>query len=543
MFGNKDKKEAKKRIKILEDKIEEADRNIKLSEMELREIDEEINTSRPHDKLIRKLVDGNSYTVVCPYCLNKYHVEDLQFLAQTVADGDGVFDNCFPPEEDAQYDQFWNNLGVNVDVIRPHILNMDPEQGEIKEIVFKLDDIQRRTVEYSLDAREKMKDFQVISVIDKYGHSSHTRICPFCHSELPNDIGFVPNYIISLMGNSYCGKTVYINRIILSLCQAVFMDGNYIGTVSNDGDVEFGERIENKAKKVFDAVDGAMPEPNDLKYIRPVIIRLTNVRTHERIYITLFDFPGEDIWTSDRDIYSFQELAQRNRENASGWIVMFDSGTLTSVSGHVPERYRQIDAMTGDVQVADPSTILNFISNRYSAGHPFDKPVAYVLSKSDLIFQTRTQLEGSLLKADPQFLRKPEEHKKVDLEDLYICDREIREFLADSQVCQTGDVFSNSDCAWFAVSSTSVPVENGQLPQDASIKGLRDTCPIEWILYRCGQIEGDLHDNIEAERWVRSFQAAEVLFRKKQAELQRELNRVSGMHSEIDRLREKFNIQ
>ena len=468
-----------------------------------------INIRRPADQPPLKKDANGLYKIICPYCLEEFEVIDLAYRA-TVIEQENMEDT-FANEFDQAFDNYWTKVGaIGQDSNRPHILNVDPDAGEISTVRLL---INKQQVEepYTAETREKMKKHQVVYMKDRYGHVAKTRICPHCHTELPADMGFCPNYIFSLVGNSGCGKTVYLLRLIASLCNGNFMGGDWHGTVIND-DATLDYRITTLAKEIFKP-GKPMSEATDVGYIRPVILRLTNRKTSDMIYLTLFDFPGEGIWRTDNTF--FQDLAEKNFMNSNGWIFMFDPGTLPFINNKLDENTRQIDLENANLeQKADPNTILEQVRENYGFGMNFTKPIAFVLSKSDMIRECLPQLVGLRITENPRFLINPELHNKVDMKDLYNCDQELRTLLGQTNVISTGDIFCDKDCSWFAISSTNVSVVNDRIEEGNVPSGLRDTTPLEWLLYRCGQIEGEFNENDGDEELNKKVIAWAVEFQK-----------------------------
>jgi hypothetical protein len=478
----------------------------------------DLNLRNPNDLPPLERDSKGHYKIVCPYCLSKYEVKDLLFHAAAVPNGMGEYTSSFEPEEDEEHVRHWKDMGTGCEAIRPHILDMDPAAGEIASIQFlSPNGIDRQDVPYDANARANMAQFQVMMVTDKYGNKSSDRICPECHTILPVDIGFVPNYIFTLMGNSYCGKTVYLRRLTLSLCTGRFMNGEYFGTVVNDEARSLGESAINEAQETFQP-NVALAAATDIGFIRPVIIRLINKTTGRRIFVTLFDYPGEGIWKVDEKF--FQGLAQKNRENANAWLMMFDAGTMSTIHRLLPEEnrvYPDLNAASEE-QKATPDRIWGQVVEKYCQGQRINKPIAFVLSKSDLILACQRKLSGIALDSDPTFLKAPPLHEKVDLEDLYRCDREIRNFLSgmDTGVVGNGDFFTNYNNAWFAFSATGSPLVDGCIPEEAIPHGLRDTSALEWMLYRCGEMEAENRNvSMDVVDWACLLQTGDRQYREK----------------------------
>jgi hypothetical protein len=322
------------------------------------------------------------------------------------------------------------------------------------------------------------------------------------------------------MGNSYSGKTVYLRRLILSLCSGNFMKGRFFGQVANDEGTSLSDSMVYQARETFQP-SVAISNATDMGYIRPVMIQLEDLNTNRRIYVTLFDYPGEGIWKTDEAF--FQDLAEKNLKNANGWIMIFDAGMLKAINDMLPQENRVIqDYDSADPsQKATPDEVLNRVIQFYAKGFAFTKPISFVLSKSDLILKCLPKLRGIALDTDPNFLKAPPAHDKVDLEDLYLCDREVRRFLAAmmTNVTSVGDHYTRNNCAWFAFSATGVALENDVIPDGTLAHGVRDTSALEWMLYRCGEIPAvNKNGDPEVTAWAYLLQTNDNQYCQKKAE-------------------------
>ena len=86
-------------------------------------------------------------------------------------------------------------------------------------------------------------------------------------------------------------------------------------------------------------------------------------------------------------------------------------------------------------------------------------------------------------------LKHERDKTKVDLDDLYECERAIERFLQESHkdsllFRRAKDYQRNGESLWFAVSSIGDA-------QDGLADPVRITEPIEWILWRLGLVQGE----------------------------------------------------
>lgn len=473
-----------------------------------------INILKPQDCSTLERDANGLYTITCPYCLEKFSVGDLQFRATTREDATGKLVDCFEPETDDAYADFWTKMGVNdIDSLRGHVLDMDPASGEIASITFETNALGGlETVPYDAGTRERMKTQKVLQMEDKYHNTVKERICPHCHTQLPVDIGFCPNYIYSFMGNSSCGKTIYLNRLTLTLTTSQFLNGEIYGIGANDEMAVFGKSARDSAKAIFAIRDQALADATDVGYIRPVILRLENTETHQKYFITLFDYPGEAIWR-DNDAF-FQPLADRVRKNSNGLLFVFDSGV--TLNQQLSDKYKVVPP-AGEFDEegqasASAEQVLNRIYTHTFQGNKVNKPVALIMSKSDLIDVCMDKLTGVIWPERPGFLTPSRPHTKVMLSELFKCHKEVQAFLDAKEpgATSTAKAMCNGNHAWFAVSSTGIPTEDGRIPVGAVVSGLREADPLEWLLYRNGHLTADFgqdRDTAEkARRWAAGFQ-------------------------------------
>ncbi|MCD8144611.1 MAG: hypothetical protein LUD79_04650 [Oscillospiraceae bacterium] len=482
----------------------------------------QIKQDRPEDCLPHMIDGEGNISVTCPYCLTRFGIYDLRFRSKymTTATGDP---KGFPMEEDEQYLNHWEEMGINgIEPMRGHILDMDPASGEIATITFQTDlHGGQETVPYNAAARERMHRERIRKVTDRHGLETTERVCPNCHTELPGDIGFCTNYIYSLIGNSSCGKTVYLYRLILSLTSGTFLNGAFSSAIANENTLrelkpELTGTLIKTAKECFQYTGDPLADATDVGYIPPIILKMKEQKTNQTFMITLFDYPGEAIWLDNDDF--FNPLTANVRNNSEGLLFMFDSGI--ALDSHLSDEYRgdTAAARNTDEAGAAASDVLTRLHDVYfHLEESLGKPAAMVLSKSDLIGTCADRLMGSALSTSaPTFLQPAPAHKAPDLCDMYCCHQELITFMntQDPGATNTARAMTDGNYAWFAVSATGVPLEYGIIPQGAAIAGLRESQPLEWLLYRNGQLSGafpntgDPQTVREARRWAASFQSA-----------------------------------
>lgn len=448
------------------------------------------------------------YKIVCPYCLEQYDIWKLEFRSESVTEGEDQTKG-YPRVRDEKYVNFWNRMRQPVLTMEKNfVLNLNDTENVLAARLWDSEDwIPLNTPEQ----REKIKKKAIRAVKDKFGRATSRRICPMCHNDLPDVIGRYPNYVISLMGNTSSGKTVYAARLMLSLLNFELLPGrDMVVTIPNEINAVVIKRLKDmfttsvKKKKTQDSKEAdqrqkALSEATPIKYMKPIILDLQ--KQNEHVLVTLFDFPGEAIWKNEiwkqenLDLEFFRSLMQRMNENTSGWLFMLDSTTLIPVRSLVMERgeqdYLSQENLDDELLNAEPSQVLTQFSQLFGDSNMIKPPVAFVFSKADMITRYVPSLEaqGYAIHPNSTFLQETPDTKRsnVDVDDLWKSDQEIRSFLANDPVLRVADNFYPRH-AWFAASATGSPIKNGELQNNSPCRRVVE--PLEWLLWMGGAYAG-----------------------------------------------------
>lgn len=461
-----------------------------------------------HKTKARREENGSGYEVVCPYCLSKFHVWDLQFRSASNSDADegSGTQHAYPLQEDEKYEQFWADMNMPVaDITKPFILRLDDTEN-VRAV--QLWDSSEWLDMSSSENREKVRHKAICRVKDKFGGISKERICPHCHNTLPEVIGRYPNYIFSMIGNTSSGKTVYLQRLKSSLMYNGLLPRRQMSLQLLS---ETNLNVDMETKKMFVntvQMQERLSDATSVGYMYPVILEL--IRGEEHILVTLFDFPGEAIWEENRTAF-FSTLMQRNSENTDGWLFMLDSTTLPSIRSCVQsygeENLLSIKDKDDAQQNAEPVHIVSEFTKAFGLGNQVKCPVAFTFSKSDVIRYFANKAEAGMLPGltgSEIFLQQDlnPNRDKVELDELYQCNQELERFLEGNLVLNS----ARNSCpqhAWFAVSATGVEVRDGIL--QAVAPACRVVDPLEWLLWMVGAVPGVA---TKSKNWARRLGAS-----------------------------------
>jgi GTPase SAR1 family protein len=216
---------------------------------------------------------------------------------------------------------------------------------------------------------------------------STNRICPRCHSQLPNDIDKVDSMIIAVIGAKNAGKSHYITVLIQELKNQLSADFNFairaLTDKTSDRYDKYFRRPVYEENRVIDAtqtalVDRSVMEPliYELKFHRSV----TNLKTKKIVDLIFFDTAGEDL--NDEDIMS---TVNKYIYTASGIIFLLDPLQLPEVRRSLPPGTPLPDINTESETIISRTINLIRRANKIPPGAQIDIPVAVSFTKIDAL--------------------------------------------------------------------------------------------------------------------------------------------------------------
>jgi len=440
--------------------------------------------------------------------MERFHVWELEFRSTSPEDPEGI--SGYSLEEDEKYINFYSDINLPPQIReRKFVFNISDREN-VKEVQLwnRADGSGGTWIPNTPENQAAIEGKPIWKIRDRFGNTTSQRICPCCHNDLPVAIGRAPNYILSMMGNTTSGKTVYLSRLLLSLLENGLLPswGLTVDVVFTDPNPNMPKTLpqikrylrnmfEGKKENEKDKKVGKLSDATSITYMYPIILELR--KGYETVLVTLFDFPGEAIWRlMDDELPFFKKLMRNLNENADGWLFLLDSTTLDPVLRYAlknnDEKYlaRNLDDPN---QSADPGSVLQQFFRFFGEGIQIVPPVALVLSKSDMIARYADQLRDADYEIDERspflFNSSHPNRSRVDLDDLWECDQAIRKFLKDDQVLMAAQNLCRQ-YAWFTASATGVPVESGQMGTQ-SAPAVRVVEPLEWLLWVLGAYAGE----------------------------------------------------
>jgi hypothetical protein len=391
--------------------------------------------------------------IVCPYCFVKFGPDEVHFRMSKPG---GNFQAAVDKEYNNWCDKYklFDYLG---EMKNPWI---GPNHADIKN-------------------KKYTKDGLLIEITDPLGNTTSERLCKECHNVLPHTAGRTPIIIISVIGTTSCGKSVYLSSLINQLLNH--------DTASNFGAsaMPVSQEIDHIYKTNYHSpifLQNKMLQATDLDLQFPLIFTLDfKDKSKQSITLCFFDVAGENVVKK-----SALDTVARNIQNSDALLFLVDPSKLESIRAKMALLNDDIDLT---VQEKTPSDVIlalyeNFIAKEDNLAT--NKPTAVVLTKSDML-QTLVDENGSYIKKNSNVF-KDVIHKNYFNETEYQnINGEIRQFVEKVDknfASRFENYFSNR--GYFAVSAL------GTNPQDLNgvVTPKRVDEPLLWILHQKGIIKG-----------------------------------------------------
>jgi GTPase SAR1 family protein len=305
------------------------------------------------------------------------------------------------------------------------------------------------------------------------------RECPHCQYHLPSNIERVENINIAIVGDISSGKSHYIAALIHQIRQGELQRADqYARFDCLTQEVEL-EYIRDVIKPLFEDRQSPPPTPPSVETERPpliyeLIMSPSPERPARRLNLILYDASGEDLAIKERMV-----MFSRYVFNANAIIFLADPASMPEIFNLLPP-FLQKRAATGRTSSSVLNSIVHLLERYrgYEAGARLSStPIAVTVAKSDLLKQLTT-VQNQFL-----FLKKPAYTGTINLREMDVIDREVRQLLEDfgeRTLLQATSRFSKMK--FFATSATGyAPDKNGVYP---AVDPCRCLDPILWILYQ-----------------------------------------------------------
>ncbi|MBP2000794.1 GTPase SAR1 family protein [Paenibacillus shirakamiensis] len=397
------------------------------------------------------------YDIVCPFCFSKFSPEEVVFRAAHNREDD----EDYALGEDVELNRYRARFGLDT-------------VHDIEAILYPRDIHEEHRI-YS--------DHVITGLTDRYGVLTRRRLCPKCHNELPVTSGKVPSNIISIIGASQAGKSVYMTALIHTLQHET---ADHFNAACMPLNAEISRKFRTSYEEPLFERGDLLASTQKEKMQEPFIFQF--VFKDERkppLTLVFFDVAGEGMVDQD-----YLGLHGQHIKNSAGILFMVDPLQIRSIR-------EKIRLKLGDKpgewvsQYDEPRDVVltmfgDFIA--YEDKGKTDIPTAIVLTKSDMLHALADD-EGEYIKHNSNIFNHAVHRRTLNLTEFENIDGEVRRLIekVDRPFKGTMDVYFK-DTAYFAVSAL------GSNPVDQRLQGvvspIRVDEPFVWLLYKLNYIEG-----------------------------------------------------
>lgn len=308
--------------------------------------------------------------------------------------------------------------------------------------------------------------------------------CPHCHNEIIPLAGKMPMYLVSILGPSSAGKTVYLTILHMLLSGRVYpLPQGYL-TFENLG--AMGREFQNFALNI--KRKNELPSTTQENRKDPYLMRVSytavanSVETNKQCLLGLIDMRGEMLQGDHNDDLTDYNVPQF--KEANGFIMMVDPETLEGVYNRLPEQYfggrkiEQLDMTIGSMKEA----IMECITAEMGR---IDRPSVVALAKEDILLKNYAQLGIPLSQPviAPNFRPIPNTHLgKTYYEPMDRSTRECIQYLSGSFTKFLDDTFTKPYFVSLSALGNIVQISGNKIDNFEKIRPVRVEEPLLRLL-------------------------------------------------------------
>jgi hypothetical protein len=395
--------------------------------------------------------EASTHEIVCLYCFRNFAHDRVLFRALEALDAEG-----YHAAPDELLDHYRARFGL-------------PSAGEMP-VALAPDDFGEGARTYHRGVLSQLTD--------DYKNTTSRRICPHCHNDLPAQAGYAPSTIISVVGASQAGKSVYLTAL-LHVLKTVTPRGFPIFCTPITG--EMGRKFKLEYEDPLVERGLLLASTQKEKVQEPFIFTFSFTDTNlPEINVAFFDVAGEGLVdTAYMDIYA------AHVRNSSGILFLADPVQFRAVGAKI-NLLNNISG--GDTYFAEPTEVLSGLVEDYiykQGGGTSDVPTAIVLTKTDLLEAVAET--GEYVRPQANMFKNFTHRSFFNVGEFKKIDAEVQDFIADADPNFRNALLRRfSRVGFFAVSALGSKPVDGRV---ASFAPMRVDEPFLWLLWQLGYIE------------------------------------------------------
>ena len=397
------------------------------------------------------------YDIVCAHCFRKFGPEDVVFRAAHHSETDPDY----ALQEDQALDEY--RAKFNLDSV-----------GDVEAII---------TPGTIPEENKIYSDKVLVGLTDRHGVLTRRRLCPYCHNELPISAGKVPSNIISIVGATSVGKSVYMTSLIHTLQHVTASNFNAACIPMN---ADISRRFRTYYEDPIFEKGMMLGATQKIEKMEPFIFNFVfKDETLPPLTLVFFDVAGEGM--TDRN---YLDIYASHIKNSAGILFMVDPLQIKTIRDRL---LISLGEESGDLapRHAEPRDVIismfeNFIGHQEKS--KTDIPTAIVLTKSDMLKHLREE-DGTYIDTNSNVFRNVVHSEVLNLHEFSNIDGEIRRFIekVDRPFKDAIDVYFK-DTAYFAVSALGSNPVNKQM--ERVVTPIRVDEPFVWLMHKLEYIEG-----------------------------------------------------
>ncbi|MCL2526786.1 MAG: hypothetical protein FWE42_00100 [Defluviitaleaceae bacterium] len=400
---------------------------------------------------IEKAKIEQTHEIVCLFCFRNFNHDQVLFRAVTALDIEG-----YRAQPDYVLDDYRARFYL-------------PPMGELP-VVLDPGDFGEANKGFLRGILSSLRDGQ--------NNVSTKRLCPYCHSDVPASAGFAPSTVITLVGGSRAGKSVFLTSLIHTLKAVTSQNFDVFCTpITNEMGRKFKYEYEDPL------IENGYPPFQKEKQQELLVFTFSFADgTKPEINIAFFDFADDMADRGDMAIFA------ASVRNSSGVIFLVDPMQFHVISRKV----QMLNKINYDINtVGEPATVLgNLVENHiYKQSNGISHiPTAVVLTKTDLL--EPLSFEGNYVRQRSNIFARYFHRGHLNLTETDIINYEIDEFIQ-----RIDPNFRNAlkrrfaNLGLFGVSALGAHPDRIR-QRVASFAPVRVDEPFLWILYKLGYIDG-----------------------------------------------------
>jgi len=397
------------------------------------------------------------YPIVCPHCFIKFDPEEVVFRATHHKENDPEY----ALQEDDALDRYRSKF--NLDSV-----------GEVEAVISPATIPEENKI-YS--------EHVLVGLTDKHGIPTRKRLCPNCHNELQISAGKVPSNIISIVGATSVGKSVYMTSLIHTLQHVTASNFNAACIPMN---ADLSRRFRTYYEDPIFEQGVMLGATQKIEKMEPFIFNFVfKDESIAPLTLVFFDVAGEGM--TDRQ---YMDIYAAHIQNSAGILFMVDPLQIKTIRERL---MLGLGEDSGDLapRHAEPRDVIitmfeNFIGHQDRSKTAI--PTAIVLTKSDMLKHLKEE-DGDYINTNSNVFRNVVHAGYLNLEEFNNINGEIRRFIekVDRPFKDAVDVYFDN-AAYFAVSAL------GSNPVNKRVEGvvtpIRVDEPFVWLLQQLDYIEG-----------------------------------------------------